>query len=323
MYRGLSRTVPARRSSQPAAAARQGQGAAQALHESPRVVAQAARLQAATGLAPVAAEQPPVQAWSGRADQAAIEAERERLNPGSGVRRAARALFQEAEVVNFTSVEHQLFNKVKTNFAGLVEGAQWTGQPKDHVVNKWERAEQGEQELVDYDLANRGQAASKTLAAEARALRLAVKDYAALDAPKRMQFALLNYGQDMAFANGFGRSRFVIRRAKCQSDGFMHFGDSAVDAFRDMRGTYKEFGDVLLKNDEAAQALVGKTAPWIEVQFKGGIALPGDLDRFEVDQQELDTLAPFVPKDLAAQVGAQEAMEAALRSVFGDKLRLR
>jgi hypothetical protein len=84
-----------------------------------------------------------------------------------------------------------------------------------------------------------------------------------------------------------------------------------------------DFADSLLHDEAAAAELNSKRETWIEVQFKGGVALPDDIDRFEVDASELAALETFVPEQLAQVKGAPAAMHEALREFFGDKLCLK
>jgi hypothetical protein len=226
---------------------------------------------------------------------------------------AARRVFDNATVVNFTNVQYQFFSKVDTDLFGKIENVERRKQyVPDHVVNKWERAEQGET-MAGYD------GTGHTAVAEAAQLGLDAAEYRKLPSRQKMQFAVLNYKDDAdsPTMRGWGQSYFVISKKKCMDDGALHYGDTSVDGFNRKQGDYRTFPDRLKEDPYSVRLLnqsleEGEEAPaWIEVNLKGGINLPDDIDKFVVSEQELQAMKKHMPVDEA---------KAHLNAVFGDKV---
>lgn len=230
---------------------------------------------------------------------------------------AAIEVFKNAEVVNFTNVQYQFFSKIDTKlFSGEIERVEYRPTVGlDHVVNKWERAEHGEF-LDGYD--SNGSAA----AAEAAHLGMDPAEYRKLPASKKMQFAVLNYKNDLdaPTMRSWGQSYFVISKEKCKDDGFIHYGDSNFIGFMRSQGDYRNFADRLSESPYSVRMLnqelqEGEEAPhWIEVNLKGGINLPGDIEKFVVSEKELEGMKKYLSVDKAKQH---------LNGIYGEKVEYR
>lgn len=210
----------------------------------------------------------------------------------------ARQVFANATVVNLTNVQHQFFSSIQTDMFGeKIESVTPRSTPiLDHIVNKWERAEQGEV-LTGYE------GSGQTDIHEAVQLGVEPHEYRKLPSREKMQFAVLNYRDDIDYlsARGWGRSYFVINKEKCVHDGYLHFGDSGVDGFSGSRGDFRTFPD-RLKDDSHAVRLLNQnmregepTPEWIEVNLKGGVTLPDDIDKFVVSELELEEMKNYIP----------------------------
>jgi len=240
----------------------------------------------------------------------------------------AKRIFQAAEVRNYTSVEHQ-----------LVQDGKWSGKPADHVVNKWERTASGEKgfggaEFYPPPPAADGKADAKadvkkpepkTLAKEAEQLGYDnANDYKAYrDLPRRarMQFAVLDYDPSVRVTyEGWGGSYFVVKRSKCERDGFIHLGDSLYDQFPSGKGRYQDFPAKLDTDAEAVNALLTPDPEkWIEVNLRDGVRLPQDVDKFVVHAGELKRAAAEVPDDKEGKLSADDKVTmatGALAAVF-------
>lgn len=229
----------------------------------------------------------------------------------------ARHVFENAAVHNFTNVQYQFFSKIETDLlSGKIERVE--RRPRyglDHVVNKWERAENGEY-LDGYERNG------WTAVMEASQLGVDPVEYRNLPARQKMQFAILNYRNDTNAPSmrSWGQSHFIISKEKCRNDGAIHFGDSHINDFVRKQGDYRTFPDRLGEDPYSVRVLnqnlqKGEMAPeWIEVNLKGGINLPGDIDKFVVSEQELDAMKDYIPVDEAKQH---------LNRIFGDKVEYR
>lgn len=229
---------------------------------------------------------------------------------------AARQVFDNAAVLNFTNVQYQFFSKIETDLFGRIEHVERRPQyGLDHVVNKWERVENGEY-LDGYE---RG---AWSAVAEAAQLGIDPAKYRHFPARQKMQFAVLNYRNDIdsAAMRSWGQSYFVISKEKCRNDGFIHYGDSNVSGFLRKRGDYRTFPDRLEQDPYSVRMLnqnlqEGEEAPeWIEVNLKGGIKLPDDIDKFVVSERELDAMKDHLSVSEAKQH---------LSRIFGDKVEYR
>jgi hypothetical protein len=234
--------------------------------------------------------------------------------PNPAALKVAKKVFANARVKNYTDAEHQLFSNIRNDF-GNVTGADWSGAPKTHLVNKWERVEQGEN-LPDYDLGQ--EPGRNTNTAEARYLGVDAADYAGRPAHQKMQFAALDFDPGKG-SGGWGRSYFVIKKSKCEADGFIHFGDSGFAGFGGGKHPYRDFARILETSDYAVRVLT-RAAPvdWIEVIFQNEVRLPADIDSFVVDPGSLESYLPFVPGKPAKGL---ENVKKTLKRVYGSKLR--
>jgi hypothetical protein len=204
----------------------------------------------------------------------------------------ARRAFRAAQVINFTDIRYQFYSSSTVSFStGTTTMHGRREAPPDHLVNKWERAENGEKGLGNYT--NTEDETGEANDPEATHLEIDRHTYRNLPAQQKMQFAILDYKRDGRTIGGWGRSYFVIRRAKAEADGFIHFGDSGETTFPGRKGSFAQFEQRLAEDPIAQAVLAGKQAgpAWIEVNLRNGVAIPGDIEKVVVSNAELQEMA--------------------------------
>lgn len=245
------------------------------------------------------AEQPPVQAVAqlckgGERDET-IATHVVNVAPVPELTLARRA-FRAAQVVNYTDIRYQFFSSSTVSFrTGTTTMHGRRDAPPDHLVNKWERAENGEEGLENYTSTEDETGGAND--PEATHLEIDRHAYRNLPAQQKMQFAVLDYKRDGRVLGGWGRSYFVIRRAKAEADGFIHFGDSGETTFPGRKGSFAQFEQRLAQDANARAVLAGTLAgpPWIEVNLRNGVAIPGDIEKVVVSNGELQEMVGQLP----------------------------
>lgn len=207
----------------------------------------------------------------------------------------ATTILLSSPVLNMTKLPYYLLSDDNTDLHEEViahRGLKKIQDVKKHLVNKWERAEDGEAYLPDYvynDPGNEISPGTRTNDAEATQLGINATDYGALESWQKMQFALIAVGN---VNTGFGKSAFKIKQEKV-NQGFIHFGDSGVYQFnKRIRYTDREeIKDYLKTADTFRKNIIKHDLPqWIEVNLPDGVRIPEDIDKIIVARSEFNTI---------------------------------
>lgn len=203
----------------------------------------------------------------------------------------------QSDVVNMTSVSHYFVEEEMNDSGFEVIGHKLrdTDRRKQHIVNKWERAEDGEQ-LPAYSAGAVGTARN----AEAKTLGLSPADYGALPAHMKMQFAMVKFVNPLPSKwTAFGKSEIVISKKKLEADARFHFGDSSVDKFPARGGAYADRDrmkdDLKRKQTTRRDLLKGTTAgSWLEVNIGNGVKIPEHVEKIRVAKDDFAKIADAI-----------------------------